>query len=115
MASLAPTKDMEVVVIGSSLECADFQLLLYVGLRALVDRLGAATFNVGIFNISLDASGTESSEAAPLLARCPLTHCDVHSAVWLLLTGKPATVVTESGLHLLSVLCLPIILKSEQP
>ena len=70
LASLAPSKDMEVVVIGSGLECADFQLLLYVGLRALVDKLGAATFNVGIFNISLDASGKESTEAAPLLARC---------------------------------------------
>ena len=69
LASLAPTKDMEVVVIGSSLDCADFQLLLFVGLRTLIERLGAAAFNVGIFNISLDASGAESSEAAPVLAR----------------------------------------------
>ena len=63
LASLAPTKDMEVVVIGNSLESADFQRLLYVALRALIDKLGAATFNVGIFNIRVP--GSDSAAPAP--------------------------------------------------
>ena len=61
---------MEVVVIGRRLDCTDFQLLLFVGLRTLIERLGAATFNVGIFNISLDPSGANTRQAVPLLARC---------------------------------------------
>lgn len=68
-ASLAPTKDMEVVVIGESLECTDFQLLLFVGLRALIDRLGAASFNVGIFNNGLEGFQPNPLDAAPLVAR----------------------------------------------
>ncbi len=50
-ASLVPTKDMELVVQGASLGCPCFQALLHAALRALIDQLGAATFNVGIFNI----------------------------------------------------------------
>ena len=62
-------------MIGESLECTEFQLLLFVGLRTLIDKLGAATFNVGIFNIGVSPSGANSSEAAPLLARClPYLH-----------------------------------------
>lgn len=98
LASLAPTKDMEVIVIGDSLECADFQLLLYVGLRALIDKLGAATFNMGIFNISVDATERESGEAAPLLARYLLTHwmCKLRCSSFLVtLHGT-----IERGLHL---------------
>lgn len=68
-ASLAPTKDMEVVVIGESLECRDFQLLLFVGLRALIDKLAAATFNVGIFNNGLERLEPNPLDAAPLVAR----------------------------------------------
>ncbi len=60
---------MEVVVIGESLECTDFQLLLFVGLRALIDRLGAASFNVGIFNNGLEGFQPNPLDAAPLVAR----------------------------------------------
>jgi hypothetical protein len=60
-ASLAPTKDMELVVQGASLGCACFQLLLHTALRALIDRLGVATFNVGIFNVC--CSGDRNSSA----------------------------------------------------
>ncbi len=68
---------MEVVVIGKSLESADFQHLLYVALRALIDKLGAATFNVGIFNIRVPgsdsaapaASSQTSTDEVPVLAR----------------------------------------------
>ena len=78
VASLAPTKDMEVIVTGDSLESTDFQQLIFVALRALIDKLGAAAFNVGIFNIRV--LGSDSAAAAsplatdmnevPLLARC---------------------------------------------
>ena len=68
---------MEVVVIGKSLESADFQRLLYVALRALIDKLGAATFNVGIFNIRVPGSDSAapaapfqtSTDEVPILAR----------------------------------------------
>ncbi|KAK9905646.1 hypothetical protein WJX75_003820 [Coccomyxa subellipsoidea] len=60
-ASLAPTKDMELVVQGASLGCPCFQLLLHTALRALIDRLGVATFNVGIFNVC--CSGDRNSSA----------------------------------------------------
>ena len=65
LASLAPTKDMEVVVIGDSLESAGFQRLLYVALRALIDKLAAATFNVGIFNIRVPGSDNAAPAASP--------------------------------------------------
>ena len=78
LASLAPTKDMEVIVIGDSLESTDFQRLLYAALRALIDKLGAATFNVGIFNIRVPGSDCAAPAAppemstaeVPILARC---------------------------------------------
>ena len=63
-------------MIGGSLECPEFQLLLFVGLRALIDRLGAATFNVGIFNIGLAGSEAAPEGVAPLLARCCSTLTD---------------------------------------
>lgn len=58
------------MVIGDGLECAEFQLLLIVGLRALIDKLDAATFNVGVFNIVLEKSSGSPLKPAPLLARC---------------------------------------------
>lgn len=51
---------------GASLSCPCFQLLLHAALRALLDRLGVATFNVGIFNIS--PGGGREAIAAPDLA-----------------------------------------------
>ena len=72
LAALAPIKDMEVTVVGDSLECPAFQLMLFVALRALIDRLGAATFNVGIFNTGIagsNARAAEALEATPVLAR----------------------------------------------
>ncbi|EIE23757.1 hypothetical protein COCSUDRAFT_63282 [Coccomyxa subellipsoidea C-169] len=64
-ASLVPTKDMELVVQGSGLSCPCFQYLLHAALRALIDRLGVATFNVGIFNIRY---GADVKSSAPHLA-----------------------------------------------
>ena len=64
-ASLVPTKDMELVVQGSGLSCPCFQYLLHAALRALIDRLGVATFNVGIFNIRC---GADEKSSAPYLA-----------------------------------------------
>lgn len=92
------------VVTGESLECTDFQLLLFVGLRALIDKLGAATFNVGIFNIGLDSPGREPSGAAPLFARCLfLPALDVQSTVPLSpFTGKPSSIVCWIGFTFLS-------------
>lgn len=52
---------MELVVQGAGLGCPCFQLLLHAALRALLDRLGVATFNVGIFNIR--CSGDRNSSA----------------------------------------------------
>ncbi|GMH32491.1 hypothetical protein BSKO_00325 [Bryopsis sp. KO-2023] len=49
--SLTPWKDMEVVILGSSIESPSFQKLLYTVLRMLVDDFGAASFNVGIQGI----------------------------------------------------------------
>jgi len=57
---------MEVVVQGASLSCPCFQLLLHAALRALLDRLGVATFNVGIFNIT--PGGGRDVSAAPDVA-----------------------------------------------
>jgi hypothetical protein len=54
-ASIAPVKDMEVVVVGRHLCCPAFQRLLYVALRGLIDGLGAVTFNVGVLNLDLMA------------------------------------------------------------
>ena len=64
-------------MIGDTLECTDFQLLLFVALRALIDKLGAATFNVGIFNIRVPGSDCAApaapsetgTEEVPILAR----------------------------------------------
>ena len=52
-------------MIGDGLESADFQRLLYVALRALTDKLGAATFNVGIFNIRVPGSDGAAPAASP--------------------------------------------------
>jgi hypothetical protein len=54
-ASLTPVKDMETVVFGSHLCCPAFQRLLHAALRALIDGLGCATFNVGVLNLELSA------------------------------------------------------------
>ncbi|KAL4448868.1 hypothetical protein ABPG77_007585 [Micractinium sp. CCAP 211/92] len=54
--SLAPWKDMEVCVHGSSLGSPAFQRLLYTTLRALIDELGVATFNAAIHNITIQAA-----------------------------------------------------------
>ncbi|GBF92915.1 hypothetical protein Rsub_05751 [Raphidocelis subcapitata] len=53
--SLAPRKDCEVVVVGAHPGCAAFQSLLHAALRALIDRLGVATFNVGLLNLDVRA------------------------------------------------------------
>ncbi|KAK9814543.1 hypothetical protein WJX72_007646 [[Myrmecia] bisecta] len=76
-ASLSPYKDMEVVILGSSLSSHAFQRLFFQVLRALIDRLGVATFNAAILNISLDAQRpltdgegrADPSHALPLIAR----------------------------------------------
>ena len=70
------------VVIGVSLESADFQHLLYVALRALIDVLGAGTFNIGIFNIRVQGSDCAApanpsetgTDEVPILARCVYTY-----------------------------------------
>eukprot|EP00899_Mesostigma_viride_P007252 jgi/Mesvir1/16528/Mv10074-RA.2 len=45
-ASITPVKDMEVLVMGSSLESPAVHVLLHAVLRALIDDLGVQTFNV---------------------------------------------------------------------
>ncbi|PSC76196.1 hypothetical protein C2E20_0078 [Micractinium conductrix] len=76
-ASLAPWKDMEVCVHGSSLRSAAFQRLLFTALRALVDELGVATFNAAIHNIPLPppaapseagSAGTRSASSGSVAA-----------------------------------------------
>ena len=72
-ASLAPTKDMEITILGDELTCPAFAGLLHGALRTLIDRLGALTFNVGILNISLEQDGA-ASQQQPVIARCELTY-----------------------------------------
>ena len=72
-ASLAPTKDMEITILGDELTCPAFAGLLHGALRALIDRLGALTFNVGILNISLEQDGA-ASQQQPVIARCRLVY-----------------------------------------
>jgi hypothetical protein len=71
-ASLCPYKDMEMVVMGSSMTCPAFQRLLHACLRTLIDELGCRTFNVGILNITLDESSRKDGEQEP----------DIGSSVW---------------------------------
>lgn len=75
-ASLVPTKDMELVVHGAKLSCPAFQFLLHAALRTLIDQLGSATFNVGIFNLrcepDLDADGPEGTPQDALDQRPPI-------------------------------------------
>ena len=48
-ASLCPTKDAEIVILGKSLDCPAFQALFYSSVRALIDELGVQSFNAGIY------------------------------------------------------------------
>lgn len=52
-ASLAPAKDMELVVIGGGLKCQAFSALLHGCLQALIDRLAVTAFNVSILNVAV--------------------------------------------------------------
>ncbi len=61
-ANLSPVKDMEVVVTGRSLTCKTFQSMTYTALRALIDRLGVATFNAAILGIDLELSDDSSAD-----------------------------------------------------
>ncbi|GLI67736.1 hypothetical protein VaNZ11_011938 [Volvox africanus] len=72
LAHLAPQKDMEVVLLGSSLTSPVFVAALHASLRALVDGLSVQTFNCGILNVPLGqqlplqqpVAGVESCPAA---------------------------------------------------
>ena len=66
-ASLSPTKDMEIVVLGESLACPAFALLLHGALRTLIDQLAVTSFNVGILNICADNGNGSGGE--PVVAR----------------------------------------------
>lgn len=57
--SISPVKDAEVVVVGDHLGCPAFKRALHCALRALVDRLGARTFNAALLNIDLGAPPPE--------------------------------------------------------
>lgn len=49
-ASLLPSKNREIVVVGSrGIEDRAFQRLMYCGLRTLIDELGSGSFNMGIY------------------------------------------------------------------
>ena len=56
-------KDMEVVVTGQSIECGTFQSMMFAALRALIDRLGVATFNAAILGIRLERSKSQRSNS----------------------------------------------------
>eukprot|EP00195_Chlamydomonas_chlamydogama_P000502 CAMPEP_0202919522 /NCGR_PEP_ID=MMETSP1392-20130828/76056_1 /ASSEMBLY_ACC=CAM_ASM_000868 /TAXON_ID=225041 /ORGANISM="Chlamydomonas chlamydogama, Strain SAG 11-48b" /LENGTH=480 /DNA_ID=CAMNT_0049612915 /DNA_START=177 /DNA_END=1620 /DNA_ORIENTATION=+ len=60
--SLAPLKDMEVIIIGDSLSCPAFVRALHASLRALIDELGCQSFNVGILNIPLPQPITQQQQ-----------------------------------------------------
>jgi hypothetical protein len=49
---------------GARLGCPAFQHLLHAALRALIDRLGSATFNVGVYNLGCAAGGA-AAEGTP--------------------------------------------------
>ena len=62
---MAPTKDMELCVQGRSLSCGAFQALLFAALRALIDGLGCATFNVGVYNVACGRAVRTSNSKQP--------------------------------------------------
>ena len=72
-ASLCPTKDAEIVVVGAAITCPNFQLLFYSALRALIDELGVQTFNATLYNIPLphinNSSSNNNSNNRPIVAR----------------------------------------------
>ncbi|GAX74398.1 hypothetical protein CEUSTIGMA_g1846.t1 [Chlamydomonas eustigma] len=61
-ASICPLKDMEVMIAGTHLSSPAFIKALHCALRALIDRLGSQSFNVGIFNI--DPTGATAAAAS---------------------------------------------------
>lgn len=66
--SLAPRKDMELILIAPNLQSPIFGFLLYNSLRCLIDKLGVTSFNVGILNIKLgDKDKDDISD--PIFAR----------------------------------------------
>lgn len=81
IANLCPYKDMEVQVLGTSLEDPAFSMALHVALRTLIDRLGSRTFNVGVLNLTGDpalptlaprdtcTAGTGPKKRRPVFAR----------------------------------------------
>eukprot|EP01025_Chloroclados_australasicus_P042692 TRINITY_DN45392_c0_g1_i2.p1 TRINITY_DN45392_c0_g1~~TRINITY_DN45392_c0_g1_i2.p1 ORF type:complete len:194 (-),score=16.42 TRINITY_DN45392_c0_g1_i2:89-670(-) len=60
--SLAPIKDMEIVVLGSHAGSPALARALHAALRVLIDDLHVCTFNVGIFNLSV-AEPTNGSQS----------------------------------------------------
>jgi hypothetical protein len=52
-AHLAPIKDCEVLVVGSSLGSPAFCRALHAALRGLIEALGVQTFNVGVLNVAV--------------------------------------------------------------
>lgn len=49
-------KDMEVLILGSGMDSPPFVALLHRTLRALIDRLGVDSFNVGVLNMGPPAT-----------------------------------------------------------
>ncbi|MEW5307702.1 MAG: hypothetical protein WDW36_010080 [Sanguina aurantia] len=72
--SLAPVKDMEVLILGSGMASPAFVTLLHRTLRALIDRLGVDSFNVGLLNMGHPA--TLPPPLSPVNHRAPSQHLE---------------------------------------
>lgn len=71
--SLAPCKDMEIVLLGRSLLSEAFAAVLHVCLRTLVDDFQTPCFNIAICHVPvglpLNASRASNILDAPMIAR----------------------------------------------
>ena len=65
--SLLPTKNREMVVVGENgIEDPEFQRLVFVGLRTMIDECGTNSFNLGVLP---GAYGTEDMVSGRVVAR----------------------------------------------
>lgn len=78
-------------MVGDGLGCQAFAGLLHGALRALIDLLGVAAFNVSILNIKVGPSATHG----PVVARWD-------SPAWVSLyhSDAPATCISNQQIHL---------------
>ncbi len=74
-ANICPRKDAELVIHGTQMGDPFFQLLFFIALRTLIERLGVVSFNASVYNIGLGELGAGGSKGSnggmgvPVVAR----------------------------------------------